>query len=251
MNKEDYKVQIDKWLRNIGRAAKRKVWVVVFSLDLEWQLRDASDFNIPLVKLLSNPLVNKEDLTAILTSLYSKGVLSVNRYLGEWEKSEDPDDPQGQKLATIEFYPNIVDYPDTKIRIVREKFNYLKEKLNKIAKQYANQSQSYMKKPEWRDSFKLDGEDFIFGDYGKINFKSKDTKYLFKQLFDARGGWVTIQKLTENKNTNYTRSTIKQIEKRMGVNLKKHIDIPSTRGDDLEPKPSQGAYRLRFIEQPK
>ncbi len=250
MSQENNKIQIDRWLKGIGNLARRKVWFIVFSLDLEWQLRDNNYFNVPLHKLLSNPLVNKEDLAAILTGLHNKEVLVVIRYVGELEESNDPDAPEGSNFTTIEFNPSILDYPDMKIRIVRENFNYLKGELKKLAKQNLNQSQtqSHVGKIEWRNDFKLDVDSFVFGNYGKISFKSKDRKNLFQQLFNAKGAWVTVQKLTGSKDANYVRATIKQIEDQMQVNLKKHLKIPSTQDDELEPRPLQGAYRLRFTE---
>ena len=100
----------------------------------------------------------------------------------------------------------------------------------------------------WGDDFVWKGNEFIFGSYGSINFESDDRKALLKALTDARGNWVTISKLKGDKDTNYARATIKQIENRLAPKLKKHVSIPSTKDDDLEPRPpGQGAYRIKFI----
>lgn len=101
---------------------------------------------------------------------------------------------------------------------------------------------------EWSESFKWQGKDFIFGKYGKRGFNSKTTIALFRSLTNAEGNWVTVRKLKEDsgKDENYVRPTIGQVEKSMNPELKKYISIPSTKEDDLQPKPSQGAYRIKF-----
>lgn len=102
----------------------------------------------------------------------------------------------------------------------------------------------------WHEDFKWKGKDFVFGNYGNINFSSDDTpKKIFLMLSEAKGNWVAIVNIGKEikKDANHIRSTIGQIRKR----LPKNISIPSTRDDNLEPKPSEGgAYRIKFNPEP-
>jgi len=97
----------------------------------------------------------------------------------------------------------------------------------------------------WPDDFGWEGKDFIFGQYGNINFTSEDRKHIFKNLTDKKGGWATISELKGNKDAGYVRSTIKQIEDRLPKKAKEHIKIISTQDDDSMEKPTTGAYRIK------
>jgi len=97
----------------------------------------------------------------------------------------------------------------------------------------------------WPDDFRWEGKDFIFGQYGNINFTSDDRKHIFKNLTDKKGGWATISELKGNKDAGYVRSTIKQIEDRLPKKAKEHIKIISTQDDDSMEKPTTGAYRIK------
>jgi len=136
---------------------------------------------------------------------------------------------------SLEFYPaehcKVTIRPKSKDRFV----------LTPLVKPIAKSAQ-----PNWSDDFVWKGNEFVFGNYGSINFSSDNRRALFKTLSDARGNWIAIGKLKGNKDANYVRATIKQIEDRFIPELKKHVIIPSTQNDDLEPKPSQGAYRIKF-----
>lgn len=99
--------------------------------------------------------------------------------------------------------------------------------------------------PYWQDDFVWEGNKFIFGNYGFIDFDSNERKILFQELTKAKGNWVKVSEL--GKTANSVRPTISQIEKRFDLNLKKHVSIPSTKDDDLIGKPDgQGAYRIKF-----
>lgn len=107
---------------------------------------------------------------------------------------------------------------------------------------------------DWSEDFVWKGNDFIFGNYGKVSFVSPDRKKLFKLLTDAKGNWVTVQKMekeTGKDEAHYIRPTIGQIEHQFRSGLRKYVSIPSTRDDDAGVKPSQGAYRIRFIVEPQ
>ncbi len=100
---------------------------------------------------------------------------------------------------------------------------------------------------QWQDDFRWEGDKFVFGEYGDIYFDSEDRKVIFQKLADSKGKWVSIIKLRGNKDDDYVRSTISQIEARFDKNLKKYMSIPSTKDDDLQGKPDrQGAYRIKF-----
>ncbi len=101
-------------------------------------------------------------------------------------------------------------------------------------------------KPLWQNDFQWHGNKFVFGTYGFIDFDSPDRKELFKRLTEAKGYWVEITKLEGSKDSQFVRPTISQIESRFEPTLKKHISIPATEDDDLEPKPTNGAYRIKF-----
>ncbi len=63
-------------------------------------------------------------------------------------------------------------------------------------------------------------------------------------------GWLS-ERLEQNKDDDYVRSTLSQIEDRMSAELRKYVNIPSTKADDADGKPElQGAYRIKFSSQP-
>lgn len=109
--------------------------------------------------------------------------------------------------------------------------------------------------PLWLNDFKWEGKKFIFGEYGSTQtFKSDDRKALFAELTKAKGKWVTVRKLREvtEQGDDYIRPTIGQIEKCFSGELSRHISIPSTKEDDLLPKPEggEGAYRIKITQDP-
>lgn len=102
--------------------------------------------------------------------------------------------------------------------------------------------------PTWSDSFKwLSGKKYSFGQYGTIEFTSKDRLHILTTLVNKLGGWATVKELSGNKDDKYVRTTIKQIENRLPKETKEVIKIVPTTDDNLLPKPSGGAYRIRFI----
>ena len=99
--------------------------------------------------------------------------------------------------------------------------------------------------PNWKNDFVWEGKKFVFGEYGSINFTSKDREHILRTLTDKKGGWATISELRGNKDAGYVRSTIKQIEDRLPNEARKHIKIVSTQEDDSIEKPNAGAYRIK------
>jgi hypothetical protein len=105
--------------------------------------------------------------------------------------------------------------------------------------------------PLWSNDFHWDGKKFIFGEYGSTsNFSSDDRLALFKEFTKAKGFWVLMTSLIKatktKKDAVYIRQTIGQIEGSFSKELRKYISIPSTKDDDLEPKPQNSAYRIKF-----
>lgn len=136
MSQEDYKVEIDKWLKNIDNWTSQKTWQVVSALNSELQLRGQTVFKIPHDKFINARITNKNNLEAVLSSLHNKKIITVLRKLGDFPPSDDPDDPTGSKWTTITEQPNIINFPDTQIRILIERFIYLRDKLHdKVKKQ--------------------------------------------------------------------------------------------------------------------
>jgi hypothetical protein len=105
-------------------------------------------------------------------------------------------------------------------------------------------------KANWSDDFQWDKNSFVFGKYGKVSFTSNDRIHILKVLTSKKGNWATISELKGNKGADYLRSTIGQIEKLLPKEVKKYISIPSTTDDNLGNKPSEGAYRIKFILKP-
>lgn len=105
--------------------------------------------------------------------------------------------------------------------------------------------------PNWSDDFKWQGNTFVFGTYGSIDFNSPDRESLFRKLTNAKGSWVKVSDLKGDTDYNFVRPTISQIEKRFSSDLKKYVSIPSQEHDDLPGKPEgHGAYRIKFSPKP-
>lgn len=147
--------------------------------------------------------------------------------------------------------------PEDKGGNLRKRYDQLLKEIRQPKQQNNNKQRSQRKaqvikaKPacEWSDDFKWQGnKQFVFGRFGIVNFNSKSRIDLFRELTKAKGGWVTVKRLKDitGKNDSFVRPTIGQIERSMKAELKKHISFPSTGEDDLQPKPSQGAYRIKF-----
>jgi len=105
--------------------------------------------------------------------------------------------------------------------------------------------------PLWSNDFHWEGKKFIFGEYGSTsNFSSDDRLALFKEFTKAKGFWVLMTSLIKatktKKDAVYIRQTIGQIEGSFSKELRRYISISSTRDDDLEPKPQNSAYRIKF-----
>lgn len=245
--------EIDQWLEKKDKETLKKIWQVIFVLNSEWQLRDEDTFKIPIEKFVKDWTDNERELESILTNLHNRKIIEVSRKLGETPPTDDPNKPQGSIWATIKDQPEIIRKEDAQIRLSTKKFGYLVNKLrslvaeNKVGSPTIHQTSADI---EWQDNFLWQGNDFVFGNYGKIAFVESDRKKLFKLLTDAKGNWVTVQKMEKEVGKNI-RPTIGQIEQKLGSELKKHVSIPSTQEDNAGQKPSQGAYRIKFVSKPQ
>lgn len=103
--------------------------------------------------------------------------------------------------------------------------------------------------PNWRDDFVEEDGKFCFGNYGSKKYKSKTRESIFRLLFEANGNWVKVSSITSivEKDDDWVRVTINQMEKDLPIGLKEYISIPSTTEDATLKRPSTGAYRIKFI----
>lgn len=112
----------------------------------------------------------------------------------------------------------------------------------KIYERYKNNGQIEIRssvkldtKIEWQGNFRWEGNKFIFGDYGEIEFRGIRKK-LFIKLADKQGDWVDITLLEEIGGEN-ARTILGQIAKRLEKYCKGCLTV----------KPSaEGSYRIVF-----
>ncbi len=252
MNQEDYKIEIDAWLSQLRELETRKIrQIVVCALQAENQLIGQDTFKIPFHLFESARITNREKQKSILFNLHSRRIIDVSR------KPNGSNEQQLSPIETITDNPEIIYRPDTKLTIFPERFEYLAKRLDEIVKAYeATPSQEYKSKLkkqqiEWQKNFHWENYTFVFGEYGSVEFTSPVRRALFKKLTDAKGHWVAVRTLKGNKNDDYVRSTLSQIEERMSAELKKYMNIPSTKEDNAPGKPElQGAYRIKFSSKP-
>lgn len=252
VNQEEEK--IDKWLESKDKWTLQKMWQVVSALNSEWQLRDEDEFGIPHDKFIRAKVENVKDLEAILITLHKHLFITVLRKVSQTPRLSSSDKPQGSLWITILEKPLIVSAPDTQVRIKSERFTYLKNALMKrlsepqVKSALTNNVPQKAEASAWSDDFRWEGNTFVFGAYGRVNFNSKPRMSLFRLLTDAQGNWVTVRKLKEatGKTETYVRPTVGQIERSMLPKLKVNISIPSTEADNLHPKPQEGAYRIKY-----
>lgn len=248
--------KIHKWIESKDEWTIHKIWQVVSALNSEWQLRDEDTFRIPLDKFERAKLTNINDLEAILTNLHKQTIIEVLRKVSKTPPLNNPEKPQGSLWASIVEQPGIVRNSDTQIKIFPDKFKVLRDILFKLlGKQSVEEDKKNKSKQvlnaAWSDDFRWEKDRYVFGKFGMTtSFNSRDRKNLFKALTDAKGNWVTVKKLCEvtAQNENYVRPTIGQVERGFSDELLKHITIPSTIEDNLEPKPQEGAYRIKFTQ---
>lgn len=241
----------------------QEVWEMLQKIEAEKLVTEEGkpvEYKFPIRHFAGVGIIPQERQKKIIYKLQEWGALQIR---------EDPFDPPASTQRI--FYLNLI---QPKFGEIYKKFkkacdinSYLndfqqkllnKEKKPKFSqlktiKPYNKSRQDrlkkdFPKKANWSKSFKWQKKVFIFGKYGEISFNSKIRIALFKELAKEKGSWVTVRKLKEitEKDDSYVRPTIGQIEKSMKPNLRQHISIPSTNDDYLQPKPVEGAYRIKF-----
>lgn len=249
---EQDETKIDKWLESKDDWTLQKIWQVVSALNSAWQLEDEDTFEIPQDKFERAKITNPKDLEAVLKNLHKQGIVEILRKVAEASPSNDPNTPRMSAWITIIEQPEIAHKPDTQVKIIPQKFTYLRDSLKrKVTKQEVvkevQTTEKFSKIPEWPDDFEWKDDVFVFGKYGTISFTSQDRKFILEKLTVKKGDWATINELKGNKDAGYVRSTIKQIEDRLSKDAKKYIVIVSTQDDNFGNKPSEGAYRIKLL----
>lgn len=169
--------------------------------------------------------------------LQKEGVVSEARY--------DNDDMLG--YGTMIMRINLVKFYDF-YKTIKEEFKKRKESFSEDGKPVTTPKieQPAPEEVNWSDDFRWEDKNFVFGKYGSISFTSDDRRHILKILSDKKGGWATLKELRGNKDDDYVRSTIKQIEDRLPEEAKEHVLIVSTQDDNSKEKPSVGAYRIKI-----
>lgn len=253
MTQVDYKIEIDAWLNHLRELETRKIrQIVVCALQAENQLSGQNTFNIPFHLFESARITNREKQKSILLNLHTRKIIDVSR-----KPNGSNEQQQLSTIETITDNPEVIYRPDTQITVFPEKFDYLAKRLDEIVKKYeVMPTQEFLgklkkQKIEWQNNFRWENYKFVFGEYGSIEFISPERRALFKKLTDAKGQWVAVRILKGNKNDDYVRSTLSQIEERMSAEIRKYVSIPSTKDDGAVGKPElQGAYRIKFSSKP-
>lgn len=204
------------------------------------------NYNLPLGYSLNKPDQNRPDIRyrfmQTMRALEKEGYFTIESVEIDFFAEPQPTGEAIQKARAIgndheprEFYSP----KHCKVTLRLIKFP---------VKQQGEEALKMQGKKEWSEDFKWQNNSFVFGKYGRISLNSKVRIALFRELTEAKGGWVTVKKLKEatGQDESYVRPTIGQVERSMKPELKKYISIPSTGEDDLQPKPSQGAYRIKF-----
>lgn len=256
MNHEEHKKELDAWLNQLSEWEIRKIrQIAVSALQKQQKLSGNNTFKIPFHLFIAARITDKEKQAAILTNLHSRKVIDVSRAVNTPTPLYDSNgQPILSKRETISNNPDIINDSETTVTLLQG-FDYLAKRLDELVRQYEASKKSPQQLPqekiEWQNDFHWEGNNFIFGEYGSISFNSTERKALFKKLTDKKGGWVKVTELRGDKNDDYVRATISQIEKRIRSKFGKFLSIPSTKDDNASGKPEgQGAYRIKFIPKP-
>lgn len=111
---------------------------------------------------------------------------------------------------------------------------------------HSRNSSNLAQTPKWQDDFQRQGNSFIFGDIGEIEFGDTEAKRLFNCLFIKKGDWFKKREYLEEKfSYEYIRPTIRSINTRLKQKTNNRIKIVSTKSDETSyPKPETSAYRI-------
>lgn len=121
--------EIDKFLAGLSDEAKRKLWLVVNALRLEYEVSGSTKFNIPYSKLERNKS-DKEDARAVLGNLHRHNILSVTTtHKIKYSKGNTPAE---YSIKNIVDKPEIFDDKKSVIELDRDRFSYLEARLRRI-----------------------------------------------------------------------------------------------------------------------
>lgn len=186
-----------------------------------------------LVGNLVNPLYNGLELE-VCHSLTDKfnALLKFDGLIISWDSSSDILDD-----GTVIKTPDLLTFEELDIPFDKTQTSELMDK--KIEEE--------VKVANWSNEYKWEGNTFSFGNGNDISFQSLPTRKLFAVLARKKGGWATMHELKQEtgKNPEYIRATIRQIEVRLKHKIRLPVTIPSTKDDNLQPKPQEGAYRIK------
>jgi len=187
-----------------------------------------------LISNLVNPLYNglEVEMCHKLTDKFN-ALLKFDGLILSWDSTTDILDD-----GTVINVPDLLTFEELDIPYDKTKTIELMDK--KIEEE--------VKEANWSSDYKWEGSTFSFGTENDISFQTLPTKKLFAALARKKGGWATMHELIRetDKNPEYIRATIRQIEVRLKKIISFPVTIPSTKDDNLLPKPQEGAYRIKI-----
>ncbi|KKR17712.1 MAG: hypothetical protein UT44_C0003G0008 [Candidatus Levybacteria bacterium GW2011_GWA1_39_32] len=248
----NYLIQRRTSIENLTESNLNEIYLVLTQIEEQLQIVQSDKINFSFVSSFHDvegyDTSDIDDLTGgyIKVLDYLKKIGVIIDYLHR-EMSLD-----AEITLNINSYYDLLD----KVKAIKSRGNKLVDKPVLIQKNENQQittkalEKTNKSKISWQDDFRWEGNSFVFGTLGKIDFNSEDRRHIFKALTDKKGGWATINEMKGNKDVGYVRSTIKQIEDRMPEEAKKKIIIVSTQDDNAEDKPAVGAYRIKILPKP-
>lgn len=120
-----FKPLLDEFIKSLSYNAKDKLYKVINALRTEFELNGTDRFRIPSEKFKKNKLSN-EDSRAILINLHNHEIVEVSCKLKIGYK---PDRFSNQNIIQN---PDIYEYPNTQIKLNKDKIIYLETSLKNI-----------------------------------------------------------------------------------------------------------------------
>lgn len=97
----------------------------------------------------------------------------------------------------------------------------------------------------WSDDFKWQGNTYLFGNIGSIEFENQNSKRLFEMLVAKKGDWLKKPEYEKEFTYEYLRPTVKAINTRLSKTTTGRIKIVSTKSDKTDfPTSNVSAYRI-------
>ncbi len=219
-------------LINENYPKEQLLYSVLYYLSSSDYMTDSSTLYL-LISSLVNPLHNGLELEVChnLTDKFNN-LLKYDGLLISWDVASETSDD-----GTVVKIPDLCTFEELDIPYDKTQASELMgKKLNEETVE-AN----------WSSEYKWEGYTFSFGNRNNISFQALPTRKLFTTLTRKKGGWAAISELKREtgKDANYIRATIRQIEVRLRQKISFPVSIPSTKDDSLQPKPQEGAYRIK------